>query len=341
MYFANQRRDVARGRSLARRVVVLAAGVVAACLAVAPSPAFAQVPPDSSGYVTSPDGARLFYAIYGKGRDTVIVPGGMLLAPHLSVLRDNLTLVFYDPRGRGQSAWITDGKRLTMAHEERDLEAVRAALGISRAGIIGFSYLGLMTALYAADYPDRVTRLAQLGPMAPDEATTSRYAPAQGKVRSDSAAARLARARAAAPDTSDFAAECRRWYDAYLPVYLGDPAVAAQVLTSFCSNENESPARFRWRVDQTMRSLPRRWDYSRKAAAIRAPTLVIQGDLDFAVSPDGARRWAELIPDARLIMLSGAGHLAYVERSDRVLPALDRFFHGNWPPEAMQLKTSR
>ena len=68
------------------------------------------------------------------------------------------------------------------------------------------------------------------------------------------------------------------------------------------------------------------------------PTLVIQGDLDFAVSPDGARRWAELIPDARLIMLSGAGHLAYVERSDRVLPALERFFHGNWPPEAMQLK---
>jgi pimeloyl-ACP methyl ester carboxylesterase len=186
-----------------------------------------------------------------------------------------------------------------------------------------------------------VTRLAQLGPMAPDEATSSRYAPAQGKVRSDSAAARLARARASASDTSDFAAECRRWYDAYLPVYLGDPAVAPQVMTSFCSSENESPARLRWREDQMMRSLPRRWDYSRKATAIRAPTLVIQGDLDFAVSPDGARRWAELIPDARLIMLAGAGHLAYVERSDRVLPALERFFQGNWPPEAMQLKTSR
>ena len=94
-------------------------------------------------------------------------------------------------------------------------------------------------------------------------------------------------------------------------------------------------------MDQTMRSLPRRWDYTRKAAAIRAPTLVIQGDRDFAASPDGARRWAELIPDARLMLLSGAGHLTYIERSDRVLPALQRFFQGNWPPEAMQLKTSR
>jgi hypothetical protein len=40
-------------------------------------------------------------------------------------------------------------------------------------------------------------------------------------------------------------------------------------------------------------------------------------------------------------MLSGAGHLAYIERSDRVLPALMRFFLGDWPPEAMQVRTSR
>ena len=81
--------------------------------------------------------------------------------------------------------------------------------------------------------------------------------------------------------------------------------------------------------------------FAAMCAAIRAPTLVIQGDRDFAVSPDGARRWAEILPDARLIMLSGAGHLAYIERSDRVLPALSRFFAGTWPPEAMQLRTRR
>jgi len=321
------------GSIMAMRLAVVVASPIAT--------GSAQLTPDSSGYLTTADGARLFYEIHGHGRDTVIVPAGMLLAPHLATLRDDLTLVFYDPRGRGQSDWIADPKRLTMAHEVRDLEAVRAGLGISRAGIIGFSYLGLVTALYAADHPDRVTRLAQLGPLAPDELTSSRYAPAEGKARSDSAAARLARARTAASDTADFAAECRRWYEAHLPVYVGDPQFASQVPTPFCANENESPRRFLWRVDQTMRSLPRRWDYTRKAVAIRAPTLVIQGDRDFAASPDGARRWAELIPDARLMLLSGAGHLTYVERSDRVLPALQRFFHGNWPPEAMQLKTSR
>jgi proline iminopeptidase len=321
--------------------IVFGALAVGALALTMPPAARAQVAPDSSGYITTADGARLYFAIFGSARDTVIVPGGMLLSHDLSILRESTTLVFYDPRGRGRSDWIADPRRLTMADEIRDLEAVRAGLGISRASLIGFSYLGLVTALYAADNPARVSRVAMMGPMAPNEQTSSRYAPAEGKARGDSAAKRLARARAAASDTADASAECRRWYGAYLPVYLGDPSMAATVTTGFCAHENEAPARFQWRVAQTMRSLPRRWDYSRKAVAIQAPTLVIQGDLDFAVSPDGARRWAELIPNARLIMLSGAGHLTYVERNDRVIPALARFLRGDWPPEAMQLRTSR
>jgi pimeloyl-ACP methyl ester carboxylesterase len=336
-----RRHDTLRfARTVAAAVV--RAGIAFALVATAvPGAARAQPKADSSGFITTSDGVRLYYAIYGTARDTVIVPAAAMLEGQLSSLREGLTLVFYDPRGRGRSDWVADPKRLTMGDELRDLETVRAGLGISKAGIVGFSYLGLMAALYAADHPDRVARLAQLGPMAPDEETASRYAPAEGRLRNDSAAARLARARAAASDTADLAAECRRWYDAYLPVLLGNPARASQVSTEFCEHANESPSRFQWRVDKTMRSLPRRWDYTRKAASIRAPTLVIQGDQDFAVSPDGARRWAELIPDARLIMLSGAGHLTYVERSDRVLPALMRFFLGEWPPEAMQLRTSR
>jgi pimeloyl-ACP methyl ester carboxylesterase len=334
MYPPYNDHDFARHRS---RLICL----TAAALIGGVSHAHAQSKPDSSGYVTAGDGARIYYAIYGTGRDTIIVPGAALLAVPLNPLSIDFTVVFYDPRGRGQSDWITDAKRLTMGDEIRDLESVRAGLGISKAGLIGFSYLGLMTALYAADHPDRVTRLAMLGPLAPDEETVSRYAPPEGKARSAAAAARLKAARATATDTADFAAECRRWYDAYLPVYLGDTTAVGRVTTEFCAHENESPARFQWRVDKTMRSLGRHWDFTKKAKAMRTPTLVIQGDKDFAASPDGGRRWAELVPGARLIMLSGAGHLTYVERRDRVLPGLTRFFSGEWPPEAMLLKTSR
>src|SRR5262245_23570450 len=118
--------------------------LAAAVVAVTPASAVAQKP-DSSGYITTTDGARLYYEIYGKARDTVIVPGAALLAASLSPLDVELTLVFYDPRGRGRSDWIPESKRLTMDNEIADLEAIRESLKISKAGIIGFSYLGLMT----------------------------------------------------------------------------------------------------------------------------------------------------------------------------------------------------
>ena len=297
-----------------------------------------QPPPDSSGFVTVEGRTRLYFEIRGNARDTVLVPGGVMLAPHLAPLREDFTIVFYDPRGRGRSDWVGENKRLTMEAEVRDLEAVRSALKISRTALVGFSYLGLVSAIYAADNPQQVSRLVLMGPMPPDHETASRYAPAARKARSASATIRFTQSRVGA-DTTDFAAECRRWYEAFGPLYVGDSADAARITTEFCVHENETPARLLWRNDQVTRSLGRRWDYTRTAAAIQAPTLVIQGDRDLAASPDGGRRWAELIPQARLIMLSGAGHLTHIERADRVLLALQRFLSGQWPGEAMQVRS--
>lgn len=342
MYAATLRRTVARtrcpGTSVRAAVALLAAG---AMLASTSRLGAMQPPPDSSGYVSIGDGARLYYAIYGGGVDTVIVPAGMLLAKHLAPLRSEFTLVFYDPRGRGRSDWIGDRRRLTMAEEVRDLEIVRRQLRIDRAALIGTSYVGLVTALYAAEYPAHVTRLAQLSPMPPDEETASRYAPPERQRRSEAAAERFARLRAAAADTADPVAECRRWYEAYTPMYVGDEADASLLTTEFCADTNETPSRMLWHTNQMMRSLGERWDVSRRAAAIRVPTLVIQGDSDLITSPDGARRWAELIPDARLIMLLGIGHLTYLESAERVIPALTRFLNGEWPPEAMRTRSPR
>jgi len=320
-------------RRVAAALGTLAAGAIASTAARGQ-----QQRPDSSGFVTVEGRTRLYFEIRGSARDTVIVPGGVMLTPHLASLRDDFTVVFYDPRGRGRSDWVSENKRLTIEAEVRDLESVRSALKIGRAALVGFSYLGLVSAIYAADHPQHVSRLVLMGPMPPDHETASRYAPAERQARSASAAARFAQSRAGV-DTTDFAAECRRWYGAFGSLYVGDPADAARITTEFCDHENETPARLLWRNEQVTRSLGRRWDYTRTAAAIQAPTLVIQGDRDLAASPDGGRRWAELIPQARLIMLSGAGHLTHIERAERVLLALQRFLSGKWPAEAMQVRS--
>ena len=125
-------------------------------------------------------------------------------------------------------------------------------------------------------------------------------------------------------------------------MYLATRRRVAQVTTEFLRAENESPSRLLWRNDKTMRSLPRHWDYTRKAAGdsctdARHPGGPVISRHRLMAPVAGP----SFVPNARLIMLSGAGHLTYVERNDRLLPALMRFIAGDWPPEAMQLRTVR
>ncbi len=51
----------------------------------------------------------------------------------------------------------------------------------------------------------------------------------------------------------------------------------------------------------------------RLAERIAAPTLVIAGDCDRLVDPRVAAQVAGLIPDSRLLMLPGVGHVAQLE----------------------------
>ena len=51
----------------------------------------------------------------------------------------------------------------------------------------------------------------------------------------------------------------------------------------------------------------------RRAASVRAPTLVVWGDRDRLVTVKLAPRAARVIPDARLLVLSGVGHVAQLE----------------------------
>jgi 3-oxoadipate enol-lactonase len=55
------------------------------------------------------------------------------------------------------------------------------------------------------------------------------------------------------------------------------------------------------------------------------PTLVVVGEEDAIIPPEGARRLAGAIPGARLVVISGAGHLPPVERPSETTAALREF----------------
>src|SRR5439155_7870466 len=57
---------------------------------------------------------------------------------------------------------------------------------------------------------------------------------------------------------------------------------------------------------------------------VKVPSLVVVGDLDRLTPPASARLIADTLPDARLVVLEGAGHMAPLERHEQFNRVLDR-----------------
>ena len=66
-------------------------------------------------------------------------------------------------------------------------------------------------------------------------------------------------------------------------------------------------------------------DMTAELPKIRVPTLVLSGSADVIAPPAQGRRIAELIPDARLEVFEGAGHMLMLERTDEVDALITEF----------------
>ena len=128
---------------------------------------------------------------------------------------------------------------------------------------------------------------------------------------------------------TDQAARVRRegvgWLgDALLPALLGETTrrermkVAAAVRGMIDQANPEGVAR----ALEAMRGRP---DSSPRLGEIRVPVLVIVGEEDTLTPVGESRRIAEGVPDGRLVVIPGAGHLSNLEDPDSFNEALKSF----------------
>jgi proline iminopeptidase len=125
---------------------------------------------EPSGWVTMPDGTRLYYTTLGDGPAVVCVQAGFYFEEAFAPLAGGRTFVLLHQRGRGLSE-MPDGAIEDVPHEVADLDVVRDALGVERWSVIGWSYMGLVAVSYALDHPDRVERIVHLCSLGPDVAS--------------------------------------------------------------------------------------------------------------------------------------------------------------------------
>lgn len=348
---ATQRRRACKGGHPARRTALagFALALAGACTpSPAPTPAPAPVPapppapvpvplprPPAEGHVPVGPAGRLWYRIAGQAPDTVLVPLGAWLETALAPLADRHTLVFYDPRGRGRSDALPDTLLTSFEADVEDLEAVRRALGISRPALIGYHFYGAVAAAYAARYPERVRRVVLLSAIEPTDSLELAFLPPDRTARIDTVAARqLVRMRASGVDTTDAAAYCRAFWQVNARVFVRDTVQAARIVPAWCDLPNESPAMLAPQLARRYNSLGPGRNFADLAARVQAPVLVVHGTRDLVINPDGAWAWGTLLPQARVWMLPGVGHLPFLETPAELLVGLRTFLGGDWPLSA-------
>jgi len=288
---------------------------------------------DNEGYLPTGDGLRLYYHILGDGPVTVVIPSASLLLEDLRPLAEGRRLVFYDQRGRGQSERDPDPKHIWTDYEVRDLEAVRGHFGLEQTALLGWSYLGGIVALYAAQYPGRVSRMVMMCPLSPrnpapyddDEAfqqkENARIDPAE--------AARLREIMASGQHIEKPEWFCREFQRVITPRVMGRPEALRRMKSDPCVYPNE------WwhnlNEHHAMHAPPEsrsNYDWRGRVGQVTASALVIHGMEDL-IPLESSREWVEILLHARLLAIEGVGHFPHLEAPEAFFPAVDMFLNGS------------
>jgi pimeloyl-ACP methyl ester carboxylesterase len=259
-------------------------------------------------YALSGD-VNLAYQVMGDGPvDIIMVPGFIShiefrhelpgYTASLRRLSSFARVVTFDKRGQGLSDRVSDAPSLEQRMD--DVRAIMDAIGSERATLFGHSEGCAMSALFAATYPERVSRLILFG----------------GYVtRRDVNIAEILEQRMKLWGTG---AMLKR----VAPSLAADPGALAQ----FAKFERLSASPGTVKAFTMLNS---QIDVSSILPAVRVPALVLHNQGDVQVPVERGRELAACIPGAKLIEYPGGDHMFTTGDVEAALGDIEEFITGH------------
>jgi 3-oxoadipate enol-lactonase len=244
-------------------------------------------------------GHDLYYERSGTGEPLLLIMGmsGTHLSwgePFLDGLRKQFEVCVYDHRGVGHSSATQPG--FTIADLADDAAGLLDVIGWDTAHVVGISMGGMIAQEVALRHPERIRTLT-LGctyPGGPGSALASQET--MGKLMQGMSSGDSEQAVRAS------------WEVNVSRAFAGDEAA----FTAFRAAALELPVPVDVIMAQAQAVMGH--DASDRLADITAPTLVIHGTADEMLPVANASIIAEKIPDSRLEIFDGVGHIFFQER---------------------------
>src|SRR5688572_4139072 len=248
------------------------------------------------------------------------INGGLLFShailwPALAPLAVKRQLIFYDQRGRGDSQAPPGAHAARIEHDAGDVRALREALGLSRWDVLGHSWGGGIAMLGVEGDRDGTRRLVLVDAVGVSSAWMAGLVPAALRRLDPAERVVLERIDAEALETPDpqvHSAYSRAMYSAWFADH--------DLATMF------SPPRSTSVTGAAVAARIRRegYDWRPLLRGLLVPTIVIHGEADL-LPVSLAEETAGTIGSARLLLLSGAGHMPFWEAPEHFFSAVDAF----------------
>jgi len=179
-----------------------------------------------------------------------------------------------------------------------DLEDLLDALSIERAFLWGVSMGGMIAMHFAVKHDKRVKGLV----LGETNFGTSSLPPSQEALN--------VLLRPPSPELDRKRSLIERMKVAFSDDFVRNNMAKIEQLAELRMQFEEDPEAYKSQLAAVLT-----FDFKDRLKDIRSPTLIVTGDQDKVVNPVNSYIMNQLIPNSKLVILKGAGHLAIIERS--------------------------
>ncbi len=270
-----------------------------------------------AGHSIDVDGVRLHYVEAGSGPPLLLLHGlngstfgFRMLTPYLT---SHFRVIALDLMGFGYSE-RPPHRDYSLSAQARLVAGFLDALGIERASVLGHSLGGAVAMHLALQFPDRVDRLILVSSAADTE------------MRRGLRSSRLV--RPLLPVVAVFTVQNKRFRRMSLRSACYDPSfVTPEIVEGYLA-----PTRVRGHLRALgAMMVDRHKDPPLDLAAITQPTLILWGAADRWLPISHGGRLMALIPNSRMEVIEGAGHLVLEEQPEESARVLTDFLLANMP----------